>query len=106
MDLDQIELHDALLVNAFVDYEARAMTITVKYYKKEGSADRTTAKIIFEGVSALNQISNLDAIAGNTFAGHIVYWTPARNGGATYIYLADGCIAITSRAVRFVVSQN
>lgn len=102
MDLDEIELHDALLINAFVDYEAQAMTITVKYYKGQESKDRTAAKIIFEGVSALNHIGNLDEIARNAFAGHIVYWLPASNGGETYIHLAGGFIGIASRAVKFV----
>lgn len=102
MNLDDIELHDGLITNALVDYENQTVTIAIKYYKGSESSERTSANIIFEGVSELHQISSLEKMRKNAFAGTISYWTPAaKKEDTTYIYLTGGCIAITASVIKF-----
>jgi hypothetical protein len=99
MSLDGIELHDALIANTVIDYARKIVVIGVQYYEKPEDKSRKPVNIVFEDVSGLSQISDLDAISKNTFAGHINHWVPVQRG-TTFIYLVDGCISVTSSSVK------
>lgn len=95
-----IELHDALLRRAFVDYTERTMKIDFEYFASTEDSNRKALSICFEGVDSISQISSLDRLKKNAFAGNVNYWLPSeKDGGTTYIYLADGCIAIKADQV-------
>lgn len=100
MNLAEIELHDALITNAAIDYKKKSLIIGIQYYKSHEDKDRSPANLYFEDVTWFSQNSDLDAIQRNTFAGHVNHWVPAQNGGTTYIYLVAGCISVTSGSVK------
>jgi len=102
MNLDEVELHDAILTSSVTDYDQQTVAIGVKYYKGPEDRDRSSAKLLFESVSAFHQIVDLDVMKENLFAGQVNHWRPATNGGTTYIYLVDGCLAITSRTIKLL----
>ena len=100
MTVDSIELHDALLKSTAIDYMAKTVEIKFEFYVSTDDASRRPLSIIFEGVESIAQISNLDQLKKNAFAGNVNYWNPAQNGETSYIYLADGCLAIKANKIR------
>lgn len=102
MKLQDLELHDAVIDGMSVDYQAKTITVKIRYYQDaEKSKQRTPARITFTGVSRLNEISDFSALHENESAGNISYWHPAAGAGTTNIYLTEGMIAITSKTVIF-----
>jgi hypothetical protein len=99
-NLEEIELHDALLISMNIDYVTKVVTIGVEFYKGGNDRDRRTALISFEGVESMSQISDMDRLQENIFADNVNYWLPAQHGGVTYIYLVHGCVAIKEKKVR------
>lgn len=106
MKLDEINLHDALLKAMRVDYVAKSISIDIAYYKTEQSPCRQEATIDFKKVESISQITDLDRLKNNAFAGNINYWIPSKEKGITYIYLMDGCISIDSAKVSFKKIQT
>ena len=104
--VDTIELHDALLKSTVIDYTAKTVEIKLEFYVSADDANRRPLSIIFEGVESIAQISNLDQLKKNAFAGNVNYWNPARNGETSYIYLADGCLAIKADKIRVKESMG
>lgn len=96
VDMNEIELHDALLKSMNVDYVSRVATVAVDFYRESNSRVRDRATIRFDGVESISQICDFDFLQKNSFAGNINYWSPAKGKGITFIYLTDGCIAIAA----------
>lgn len=46
-------------------------------------------------------LGNLARTRSGRVAGNVNYWVP-NEGGTTYLYLVDGCVAITAKAMRLV----
>ena len=99
-NLDTIELHDALIENLSIDFAAGSAAIHIAYYSGSDSRERVRGTLLFEDIEAISQIVGIARLRQNSVAGNISYWVPGASGEATYIYLADGCIAITARTVR------
>lgn len=99
MNPKKVELHDARLIEMQTEYSTRVVTITVEFYLDPQATERTRARLIFEKVSALSQVAAFDRLAEHAGAGNINYWVPAQKG-TTFIYLADGCLAVTAKSVR------
>jgi hypothetical protein len=99
--LETIELHDALIENINIDFPAASVTIDIAYYPDADSRQRAKAKLVFENVESISQIADLARLRQNAAAGNINYWRPSEVvGGATYIYLVDGCVVVTAKTVR------
>jgi hypothetical protein len=98
--LDEIELHDALLKSMNVDYAAKVATVKIEFFEDAKDRNRKVALLIFEEIELVSQISSLERLQENAFAGNVNYWVPAQNGGTTYIYLVDGCVSIKAEKVR------
>jgi len=102
MDLDQIELHDAIIIKTIISYPQKIVAIELEYYTNgNNSESRVKGRILFSGVSQYSEISNLDKIQSHAIAGNVSYWVPAEGKGTTYIYLARGFLSITAAAVKF-----
>ena len=99
MDIDTIELHDALLQSMDIDYVAKTVKIRLEYYSNQEEKYRKLIFINFEEVSMISEISNLKQLQKNAFAGNVNYWVPKQDDGVTYIYLTDGCIAIHAHKI-------
>jgi len=102
MNLNDVDLHDALLKNMVVNYKEKNINIIVEYYKSENDKERNTAEIKFKDVELLTQVIDIHEMEINAFAGNISYWIPSQGYGTTYIYLTQGCISIKSSDVEFV----
>lgn len=99
-----VELHDATVDSAQIDFAKRAVSLFVSYYPDPvESAKRVPARITFAGVETLNGSTDLMELASHRRAGNIVYWNPASGTGTTYIYLTGGLIAVAARSVKFSV---
>lgn len=96
MKIEELELHDALLKSTIIDYTSKIIEVQLELYLNTKDSKRRPFSIIFEGVESISQIANLERLSQNAFAGNVNYWQPEQNGGTTYIYLTDGCIAIKS----------
>jgi hypothetical protein len=102
MDLDQIELHDAIIIKTIISYPQKIVAVELEYYPNgNNSQPRVKGRILFSGVSQYSEISNLDRIENHARAGNVSYWVPADGKGTTYIYLARGFLSITAAAVIF-----
>ncbi len=99
MKVEELELHDALLKSTVIDYTSKIIEIQLELYLNTNDSNRKPFSIVFEGVESISQISNLDRLEQNAFAGNVNYWIPEQNGGTTYIYLTDGCVAIKSAKI-------
>jgi hypothetical protein len=99
VNVDDIELHDALLKKIDTDFVAKTVKIAFEYYVSHEDSKRTTISIVFDGVESISQISDLNRLQKNAFGGNVNYWRPNGSGGATYIYLTDGCILITAEKI-------
>jgi hypothetical protein len=99
IDVETIELHDALLKKMDIDYAAKTAKIDLEYYESRDDSKRKPLSIMFEGVKSFSQISNFGRLLKNASAGNVNYWHPYQNGDETFIYLSDGCIAITASKI-------
>lgn len=106
MDLGSIELHDALLKKLEIDYVRNAAVVGIEFYESPDASSRKSALITFDGVRSISKICDLERMQKNARAGNINYWAPTRGKGTTYIYLVDGCMAITAQAVRFDIQSS
>ena len=104
MDLEKIELHDALLHRMHIDYAAKIVRIDLQFYLTPESSKREMASLIFSKVDSVSHISDLIRHEDNAIAGNINYWIPQQEG-LTYIYLVDGCIAIGAGNIEFKACQ-
>jgi hypothetical protein len=102
-ELDEIELHDGLIRGVNIDFEAGSVAIYLAYYSSPDSRERAAAALFFEGVESISQILSVTGVRQNASAGNINYWVPSDGGGVTYIYVVNGCIAVTAKSVRFDV---
>ena len=98
--LDNIELHDAVVESVNIDFLAASITMRIAYYPNAESRQRSEAQLTFENVDSVSQIADLARLRQNRSAGNINYWRPSNADGVTYIYLVDGCIAVTAKTVR------
>jgi len=99
MDLESIELHDALLKKMDVDYVKNVVVVALEFYEDVDAPCRKTALITFEGVESISKICSLERMNQNAGAGNVNYWVPSQPGGTTFIYLVDGCISLTAQRV-------
>jgi hypothetical protein len=99
LPVDDIELHDALLKKMEIDYDAKTAKIELDYYESTDDSERKPLLIVFEGVESFSQISNWRRLQKNAFAGNVNYWHPYQKSDETFIYLSDGCIAITASKI-------
>jgi hypothetical protein len=100
LDLENIELHDARIKKMNADYISKVVSIDLDFYENSNSCNRQSGSIIFEGVESISQVCDFNRLSQHLNAGNINYWVPAQYGGTTYIYLADGCIAITAKKIK------
>lgn len=99
-DLERIELHDGVLKNINVDFVLQEISITCNIYLSNEATEKTPIEIKFEGVESISKIVNLLNLKNNSSAGNINYWVLSSSSkGTTYIYLSDGCIAISANKI-------
>lgn len=99
MEVEDLELHDALIKCVSTDCVAKTMLLTLEYYPK-GARGRLPLWLLFSDVESVSQMLSMDKLASNAFAGNVNYWIPEQNG-LTHIYLSDGCIAIKAGRIAF-----
>jgi len=95
---EDVDLHDARLINLAVDYARKTVSLKVDMMGKDCTQGKL-ATINFENVEQLSHIGNLVELHKHNFAGHISYWKASLDHKIVYIYLAAGCIAIASGSV-------
>jgi hypothetical protein len=100
LGLKDLELHDACVKKMNVDYISKTVSIDLDFYENSNSCDRQSGSIIFEGIESISQICDFNRLSHHFDAGNVNYWVPAQRGGTTYIYLTDGCIAITAKKIK------
>lgn len=98
-DVQEIELHDAIVKTMTTDFAARTIHILLDYYAGSDTPKRRELSLLFEGVTSISQISDLERLQQNAFAGNVNYWRAGDRGTPGYIYLTDGCIAIAAAKV-------
>lgn len=99
-----VELHDALLESASINYAKRSLSLSVAYHPDLAtSSKRVRASIIFSGVETMSGITDFLKLADNRFSGNVSHWHPAVGAGTTCIYLTGGLLSITAKSVKFRV---
>ena len=104
MDLQELELHDAVMLGQTLDPVGRTAELRIAYYPKTDSKNRVGAVLRFEGVSHFHQLADLVELEDNARAGNVGYWVPSAGPGITYIYLVRGLIAVTATSVELIVA--
>jgi hypothetical protein len=97
MDIDALELHDAIVVDASIDYAAKRLTLRLDIYEEASYSHRTPIELVFNEMTSLSHVVDFDRLEANRFAGNVNYWLPGNDQAQTYIYLTDGVIAIGCR---------
>lgn len=97
--LDSIELHDAVIKGWSVDFESGVVRVEVAFFPDSKSAQRVPVCLVFEEVTSMSDILDLKKARSSRVSGNVNYWMP-NECGTTYIYLIDGCVAITAKTVR------
>lgn len=102
---DDMQGHDALLDGLDFDPVKGVVSLRLQAYPKPDASTRTAIVVLFEGVTAVAMHADVASLAGNRFAGNVSYWHMADSRGTSYIYLAEGYIAITAEGVPKVVQS-
>lgn len=105
-DVSALELHDAVLEAFRIDVRGNSLVLSAQAYLTSDSKTRTQIEIEFVDLRDMSGMLDLAALAKNATAGNINYWTPSTGEGKTFVYLSDGCIAITAREVRVRVVSS
>jgi hypothetical protein len=103
MNLEDIELHDAVIDSVNTNYRKQTVSVAVRYYPDQKDKKRVSAKVVFSGVERLSEVSDFRALSENKTFGNISYWHPADGEGTTYFYLTEGIVAITAKAIEFKI---
>lgn len=103
MNLEEIELHDAIFKGMEIDPLAGTISISLDYYESAvNSRERSPATIRFEQVTQHSQICDFAELQSHASFGNVVSWAPSADQGSTYIYLARGLISITAERCSFI----
>jgi hypothetical protein len=104
--LGEFDLHDAQLLRMSSDYAARTATVEIAYYPNPVNAKRRKkASVVFEGVTKISQVIDLDHLADHANAGNVMSWEPSAKPGQSFIYLVGGVLAVTARSVSVKVQK-
>ncbi|WP_156956381.1 hypothetical protein [Stenoxybacter acetivorans] len=96
---EEIDLHDSVIKSMCVDYERCGVAIEVDSYLSDDSKHREPISIKFNNVSSMSKICDFIALQKNAKPGNVCYWNPSQFLGTTFIYLSDGCLAITAESI-------
>lgn len=97
MDIDALELHDAIVIGGSIDYPEKLLTLRLDIYEDVSNPHRTPIELVFGEVTSLSHVVDFDRLEINRFAGNVNYWVPGTGQTPTYIYLTDGMIAVGCR---------
>ena len=97
MNIENLELHDALIHGAEMNYSNRRISILLDTYETTSSKERVRIELIFDEVDSVSHIADFNSLKKNKFAGNVNYWIPGNTDSPTYIYFTDGVMAITSK---------
>ena len=101
-DLQNLELHDAILLGINLDPVNSTAEIRLAYYPSEGASDRIEGTLKFGDVINFNQLLDFELMKKHASFGNISYWVTGETPGLTHIYLARGLISVTSKSVEIV----
>jgi len=102
-----LELHDGIIKNMTIDYEKNTIDFFLEVYLTKADRQRNGLIIRFSDVESISKIIDFKSLKKNCFAGNVNYWIPAEcEGGTTYIYLSDGCIAVKSECVQVEIMDS
>lgn len=90
--------HDSLIESIEINAAAKTVSVRLLAYPQEDSRDRKPIEFQFVDVESVTTSANLDLIADNAWAGNVNQWRLAEGPGASFFYLVDGYIAVTSPA--------
>lgn len=94
MNIEDLELHDALLNLCEIDYVNKTVSLDICFFESEIAKNRVSAKLVFRNTSSISQVADLQNMEKNAFAGNINHWIIGDRASPTFIYLNDGCLSI------------
>lgn len=97
MDIDTLELHDALIQSASIDYASKRVSLVLELYESASEKKRTRVELAFDEVESMSHVADFARLEKNRFAGNVNYWVPGDAQSPTFIYLTDGVMTIASR---------
>lgn len=86
MNIDTLELHDALIHGANIDYAAKQVALSLEIYETPSSKTRTRITMIFDEVDSISHVADFNNLEKNRFAGNINSWIAGSTQSPTYIY--------------------
>jgi hypothetical protein len=100
----ELELHDAIIETWAVDFGRRELRVVLRAYIQPETSTRESVELVFEELKSFSCIADLGRLHDNERSGNVNYWVPSQDGGTTFIYVMDGCLAIDAARVglRFV----
>lgn len=106
MNVEKLELHDALVKEMNINFVDRVAIIIIEFYVDSSDRTRKAALFRFADVQSISTICNLQRLEDNARAGNVNYWVPGKPDDNTYIYLVDGCLAIQARLISVDLQQQ
>jgi len=96
MNIDTLELHDAIVQSASIDYASKRVSLMLELYESASEKQRTRVELTFDEVESMSHVADFKRLEKNRFAGNVNYWVPGDAQSPTFIYLTDGVITIAS----------
>lgn len=95
-DLENIDPHDAIILEIHTDIIKKLVTHHIAYYTSTASNSRTYLNLKFQEVSYFSSLIDFHQLHNNHSFGNVNHW---KLGSTSYIYLVEGCIAVTANKV-------
>ena len=108
MDINEIELHDAVIKKCEIDYEAAKVIVIAEIYVPPNFSNRIPFMIEFSEVESITHHAQFDTLKDNSKAGNINYWLSQKKSRSclAHIYLVDGLISVRAKHIRTNFAHN
>jgi hypothetical protein len=106
LNLDKLELHDAVLKAVEFDLARQTAVIKLDCYLKPQASTRTPMRLQFKGVQEVTCTADWDQLKSNSKAGNVNYWLPNKGAKPKFIYLNDGCITVRATGIRLLPGDS
>ncbi len=94
------EFHDAILKEFIVRYMKKEVEINIDAYEEFSSKERVSLSIIFNSVTRISSLSNLEVICDGEISGNVNYVTS--DGSSYFFHLIEGYFEIEAKEVSFI----
>ena len=88
-----------------MDVEARTVSLRLLAYPSQKASERIAVEIVFSDVQQVQSLADFVQLGANRDFGNVNHWHIADGPGASYFYLAEGCLIITAATAPVLIRR-